>query len=94
MNKTVTLEIVTPERIILTEEIQFLTVLAEKGELGILPEHTFLLAQLRPGIIRITDAHGKVKSIDSGGGFLEVHPKKVTVFAEFVTMPDWIYLKD
>lgn len=85
--KTVPLEIVTPERIVFSEEIRFLVAPGEEGELGILPEHTYLLAHLKPGNLRITDNQGHTKTIEFGSGFLEVHPHKITVFAESVIIP-------
>ena len=79
---TVPLEIITPERVLFKGDITALVCRTEVGELGILPGHADLLAYLVPGEVRITDACGEKHTVAIRGGFLEVHPRKITVLAE------------
>ena len=52
------------------------------GELGILPKHTPLLTQIKPGKIKIIQANGDEEFLYVSGGVLEVQPDKVTVLAD------------
>jgi len=47
----ITLEVVTPERLVVEETVDEVAVPGLGGELGILPEHTFLLSLLQPGVL-------------------------------------------
>lgn len=89
MMKTFPLEIVTPEKVTLQAEVEFLVVPAFEGELGVLPGHTPLLAQLQPGVLRITQA-GSITPFAISGGFVEVTPQRVAVFAETAEMAEEI----
>lgn len=89
MPKTFPLEIVTPEKPILKEDVEFLVVPAAEGELGILPGHIPLLAQLKEGELRFTQA-GQERTFVISGGFLEVHQNHASVFAETAEMAEEI----
>ncbi|MBI3292092.1 MAG: F0F1 ATP synthase subunit epsilon, partial [Elusimicrobia bacterium] len=86
---TFPLEIVTPEKVALRAAVEFLVVPAYEGELGILPGHAPLLAQLQPGVLRITQV-GAVTPFAISGGFVEVTPRRVAVFAETAEMAEEI----
>lgn len=75
-------EIVTPEQILLKDEIQFLVVPELNGELGVLKNHAPMIAALDIGVLRYTDSEGKVKKIALSGGFMEVIYNEVRVLAE------------
>ncbi|OGS24784.1 MAG: ATP synthase F1 subunit epsilon [Elusimicrobia bacterium RIFOXYB2_FULL_48_7] len=79
--KTIPVEIITPEKLVLKDDIESLVVPSYEGELGILPGHAHLLAQLLPGEIKLTN-HKETKYLAISGGFIEVHPGKVEIFAE------------
>ena len=55
---------------------------AEAGELGIYPQHTPLLTNLKPGDVRIQTEDGEEQVIFVSGGILEVTPKKITVLSD------------
>lgn len=74
-------EIVTVERVVLTDEVDSVIAPGIEGELGILPHHAPLLTFLKPGELRVTKA-GEETSIFVSGGFLEVLPDKVIVLAD------------
>ncbi len=80
------IEIVTPEKPLLAEPADFVVVPAVDGELGILPEHIALLAELQPGEIRIRTGASEQR-IAVSGGFVQVRPhSRVTIFAETAEM--------
>jgi F-type H+-transporting ATPase subunit epsilon len=86
---TFLLEIVTPERITFSEPVQFLSVPAYDGELGVLAGHTPLLAQLAAGLVRFKKESSE-ETVAISGGFLEVHPDKTVVFAETAELAEEI----
>lgn len=76
------LTIVTPERQLLSEEVDELIVPTTSGELSILPEHVALLAQLTPGELTIKKG-SKTDHFVVVGGFLEVAKNAVTILADY-----------
>jgi F-type H+-transporting ATPase subunit epsilon len=75
-------ELITPEKLVLSEDFDSVAAPSALGELGILANHAPLLAQLVPGELRLTRG-SEVKSIAVSGGFLEVNKgSRVAVFAE------------
>ncbi|MCL5290639.1 MAG: F0F1 ATP synthase subunit epsilon [Firmicutes bacterium] len=78
--KTQRLEIVTPEKKVFSENVDFLVAPGSDGELGILPEHAPLITSLNIGIMRV-EQEGKKFKVVVTGGFMEVRNSKVTVLA-------------
>lgn len=79
------LEIVTPERLAYSDEVDMVLVPGADGELGILPHHTPLVSLLGVGELRIRKG-GSEESFAIAGGFLQVGPDKVVVMAETADM--------
>ncbi|MFH1236774.1 MAG: F0F1 ATP synthase subunit epsilon [Parcubacteria group bacterium] len=77
----INLEITTPERVILKDEVDELVLPTPNGEIGILPHHIPVVSLLAPGEIRITKG-GNVTNMAVSGGFIEVQPNKVIVLAD------------
>ncbi|TAK20175.1 MAG: F0F1 ATP synthase subunit epsilon [Chloroflexota bacterium] len=76
------LEIVTAERLILTEDdVAKVTIPGADGELTILPRHASLITLLRPGELRVT-RRGVEVNLAVSGGFVEVHDSHVRVLAD------------
>jgi len=86
---TFLLELVTPQRMVLSEEVEEVRLPGILGEMGVLPGHTELLTALGTGQLAYT-VGGKEKRAASQGGFAEVLPKKVTVLASVAEFPDEI----
>ena len=82
MAENIHLEVVTPEKIVVSEEAQIVASPGSLGEFGVLSGHTPFLTTLKTGIIRYTDADGKDHYVFVSGGFAEALPDKVTVLAE------------
>jgi F-type H+-transporting ATPase subunit epsilon len=83
------LEVVTPERRVLSEAVDAVTVPGLGGELGILPGHTPLISQLQTGVLSYTTG-GKTLQLHVSGGFIEVQDDVVSVLAEVAERPDEI----
>lgn len=75
------LEIVTPERLVFSEEVDSVTLPGSEGELGVLPHHAPLVSTLGIGELRIRRG-GEEELFAIAGGFLQVRPDKVVVMAE------------
>ena len=83
MAKTFHVDIVRAEQAIFSGEAERVIAPGAAGELGILPEHTPLLTQIKPGTIRILLANGAEEEvIYVSGGMMEVQPDRVTVLAD------------
>ena len=75
------LEIVTPERLAFSGEVDSVQVPGSEGELGILPHHAPLVSMLGVGELRFRTG-GNEESFAVVGGFVQVRPDKVVVMAE------------
>ncbi|KKS41150.1 MAG: ATP synthase epsilon chain [Candidatus Gottesmanbacteria bacterium GW2011_GWB1_43_11] len=75
---TFPLEIVTPERIAFTDQVEMVVVPTKVGNIGILPRHISLFAQLTEGILKIKK-HQEEYYLSIGGGFIEVAKDKTIV---------------
>ena len=89
MADKIQLEVVTPERRVLAEPVDMVTVPGLGGELGILPGHTPLISQLQTGVLTYVQ-DGKSFSLHVSGGFVEVRDDHVSVLAEVAERPDEI----
>ncbi|MGD2099325.1 MAG: F0F1 ATP synthase subunit epsilon [Desulfobacterales bacterium] len=87
------LEVVTPEKIVVSEEAQIVASPGSMGEFGVLTGHTPFLTTLKTGVIRYTDASGKENYVFVSGGFAEALPDKVTVLAESAEISNDIDVK-
>lgn len=81
MAGTFGLRIVAPEGDVLNENIEFAVLPGVQGELGILPNHTALIAGLDVGVLRYT-INGISRRAAIGGGFVEVIDNSAIVLAE------------
>jgi len=75
-------EIVTPEKLVFSEEIESLVIPAERGYLGVLAGHAPLLATLQPGEITIKGSPKGDLHFATSGGFMEVTPGKAVLLTE------------
>jgi F-type H+-transporting ATPase subunit epsilon len=89
MSSTIRLELVTPERLLLSEEVDEVVAPGYEGEFGVLPGHTQLLAILNVGILWYRKGSA-VTRIALGGGFAEVTRDRVVVMADTAECADEI----
>ena len=83
------LEIVTPEKKVLTETVDAVTVPTASGEVGILTNHAPLISSLKPGILSYTKA-GATEKMVIAGGFIEVSADNVSILADIAEKADEI----
>jgi F-type H+-transporting ATPase subunit epsilon len=82
MAGNIRLEVVTPQKEVVSEEVRIVVAPGVVGEFGVLIGHTPFLTALNTGTVRYTDAQGQEHSVFVSGGFAEALPDKVTVLAE------------
>ncbi len=83
------LEIVTAERVVLSDDVDQVNAPTRDGRVGILPRHMPLLTILTPGELDIIKG-GERTEYAVSGGFLEVLPNRVTILADTVERADEI----
>jgi F-type H+-transporting ATPase subunit epsilon len=76
------LEVVTPQKSVVSEEVEIVVAPGSEGEFGALKGHTTFLTSLKLGTLRYKGADGKERYVFINGGFAEVLPHKVTILAE------------
>ena len=75
-------ELVSPEKLLMSEAVKQVVVPGAEGEFTVLPNHAPVLATLRPGILDIINAQGREHRIYVRGGFAEVGPDALTILAQ------------
>jgi F-type H+-transporting ATPase subunit epsilon len=86
---TIKLDIVTAERVVLSEDVEYISAPGVDGIVGILPRHAPLLTALKVGELHYKKS-GQEFNFAIGGGFMEVRPDKVTVLADVAESADEI----
>jgi F-type H+-transporting ATPase subunit epsilon len=76
--------LVSPEAVLFSGEVEHVVVPGAEGEFGVLAGHAPLVATLRPGILKILGP-GETQRIVVTGGFAEVSPAGLTVLADMAT---------
>ena len=89
MTQKLTLSIVTPQKQLVSEEVDQIIVPGTEGDLGILYDHAPILTLLRPGQLSY-EIEGKTVFLVVSGGYLEVTDNRVTVLAETAEFLDEI----
>ena len=82
MAENIRLEVVTPEKSVVSEEAKIVMAPGELGEFGVLSGHTPFMTSLKVGTLRYEDASGKERFVFISGGFAEALPDRVTVLAD------------
>ncbi|MCE9648424.1 MAG: F0F1 ATP synthase subunit epsilon [Parvibaculum sp.] len=75
-------DLVSPERLLLSESVDMVTVPGSEGDFGVLAGHAPVMAVLRPGVINVDDQGRPQQRIFVRGGFAEVTPAGLTILAE------------
>ena len=83
------LEVVTPERKVLSEAVNSVTVPGRNGEMQILPGHAALISELKTGVLAYNQ-DGTTQQLHVSGGFVEVSDDRVSVLAEIAERPEEI----
>jgi len=79
------LEIVSPEKLLLSKPVDMVVIPAAEGEMGVLPDHAPMIVLLRGGTIRLYQGGAVTEQLYVAGGFAEVSGRRVTVLASEAT---------
>ncbi len=86
---TIKLDIVTPERVAYSEDIERIVATAIDGDIGILPGHTPLVTGLVPSVLKVVK-DGKEILISVSDGFMDVKPEEINVVVRTAEFPEEI----
>jgi len=75
-------ELVSPERLVVSEPVDMVVVPGAEGDFGVLALHTPMVSNVRPGVISVHDRGEVTQRIFVDGGFAEVTSSRCTVLAE------------
>ena len=87
MADTFKFELVSPERVLMSEDVSQVIVNGTDGQFTVMPGHSPLISTLLPGFVEVT-AKGKMQRIYVRGGFAEVDPTSLTILCEKALMAD------
>lgn len=77
----VNLEIVSPEKLLLSREVDMVVIPAAEGNMGVLEGHAPMMVILRGGIVSLYAGDQVTDTLFVAGGFAEVTPERCTVLA-------------
>ncbi|MEJ8544168.1 F0F1 ATP synthase subunit epsilon [Brevibacillus borstelensis] len=83
-----TVEVVTPERVLFSGEASMVIARGVQGDLGIFPNHMPMVTPLKIAPVRIKTEGDKELVMAVSGGFMEVRGDKVTILAETAERPE------
>lgn len=82
MAEKIHFDLVSPERLLLSEAVDMVTLPGTEGYFGVLAGHAPVISTLRPGLIEVKGGEDGDTRLFIRGGFAEVNPDKVIVLAE------------
>ncbi|RTZ59431.1 MAG: F0F1 ATP synthase subunit epsilon, partial [Gammaproteobacteria bacterium] len=88
MAMTIHVDIVSAEKAIFSGKAEMVYAETVSGEVGIAPRHTQLIAQMRPGEVRLHNEGKQDEMFWVSGGILEVQPHQITVLADTAERAD------
>jgi F-type H+-transporting ATPase subunit epsilon len=75
-------ELVSPEKLLLSEDVEMVVVPGGEGNFGVLPGHALFISTVRPGVIDVYEGNKISEQIFVSGGFAEVTAERCTVLAD------------
>jgi F-type H+-transporting ATPase subunit epsilon len=82
MADKVQFELVSPERLLVSQPVDMVVVPGSEGDFGVLPGHAPFISTVRPGVIEVYEGSTVTERIFVAGGFAEVTGERCTVLAE------------
>jgi F-type H+-transporting ATPase subunit epsilon len=82
MADTIHFDLVSPERLLLSEDVEMVTLPGTEGYFGVLAGHAPVLSALKPGVIEVRNGADPPVKLFVRGGFAEVDAQRVVVLAE------------
>jgi F-type H+-transporting ATPase subunit epsilon len=85
-------ELITPERVVMTEEIYEAILPAQTGQIAVLPGHVPMITLLKPGVIALrrqkNDPDTKLEHLATSGGFVEITGNSIKLMADTAERAD------
>ena len=81
-------EVLTPEGLVFSGEVEMVSTRTEVGEIGVLANHAPLLAMLAPAELRLHMSESEIKRYAQGEGYLQVHSNRALVLVEECIEPE------
>ncbi|MFN3548437.1 MAG: F0F1 ATP synthase subunit epsilon [Mesorhizobium sp.] len=75
-------ELVSPERLLISAQVEAVVIPATEGEITVMANHAPVMTTIKPGVVSITMAGGKVDRYVVFGGFADILPEGCTLLAE------------
>lgn len=82
MADTLQFDLVSPERLLMSQAVQQVVVPGSEGDMTVLVDHSPVMTTLRPGVLEITTEDGQLEEIFVRGGFADIGPAGLTILAE------------
>jgi F-type H+-transporting ATPase subunit epsilon len=82
MADTFELELVSPEKLLLSEQVEMVVIPGDEGDFGVLPGHSPVISNIRPGVLSVFENGAVTQRIFIASGFAEVTGNRCTVLAE------------
>jgi F-type H+-transporting ATPase subunit epsilon len=79
-------DLVSPEQLLLSEDVDMVTLPGSEGDFGVLPGHAPVLSTLKSGVVEVKGVEDALSRLFVRGGFAEVNGNKVTVLAQEATV--------
>jgi F-type H+-transporting ATPase subunit epsilon len=87
------LEIVTPSKVVFSDDVKSFTAPGEAGSFEILPRHAAFITTLKPGKVKFVTKENGEKVFATSGGVVEVHSNKISMLAETIEAKEDIDVK-
>ncbi|MCH5264841.1 MAG: ATP synthase F1 subunit epsilon [Lachnospiraceae bacterium] len=84
------LEVISPERVFYTGDVEMVELTTTEGDIGIYAEHIPLTTIVAPGVLTITESGSEKKEAAVLEGFMEITQEKVTILAQSCEWPEEI----
>ncbi len=85
MSEKVEFELVSPERLLMSEPVEMVVVPGAEGDFGVLAGHAATVSSIRPGVLAVFENGDVTARVFLSGGFAEVTPERCTVLADDAT---------
>ncbi len=86
--KEIALEIITPSKVIYSDNVKSITIPGTKGSFQVLYNHAPIISTFEIGRIKVVDKNDKELSFATSGGTVEVNNNKILVLAETAELPE------
>lgn len=82
MSDKVEFELVSPERLLVSESVEMVVVPGAEGDFGVLPGHAATVSAVRAGVVAVFENGAVTSRLFVSGGFAEITPERCTVLAD------------